>query len=131
MRQEEIEVWKTAQGSQERDAANKRLAALRKELAETETDAKRFDGAAGLVAITLNDIGEAAGRVVAQFGRQLFQRAIEEAKRFVVEFDAAMTEIQMVTMKTDAEIQQLGASLVATAINMKVSVSDVTSAATE
>ena len=37
----------------------------------------------------------------------------------------------MVTMKTDEEISALGSSLIQTAIDMKVSVSDVTSAATE
>ena len=61
----------------------------------------------------------------------MFQKAIQEAKRFVQEYDAAMTEIQMVTMKTDAEIASLGSSLIQTAIDMKVSVSDVTSAATD
>ena len=61
----------------------------------------------------------------------MFQKAIQEAKRFVQEYDAAMTEIQMVTGKTDAEISALGSSLVQTAIDMKVGVSDVTTAATE
>lgn len=56
--------------------------------------------------------------------------AIQEAKRFVLEFDAAMTEIQMVTLKTDAALANLGDGLIQTAIDMKVSVSDVTSAAT-
>lgn len=59
----------------------------------------------------------------------MFQKAIQEAKRFVQEFDSAMTEIQMITGKTDAEIGQLGDGLIQTALDMKVSVADVTSAA--
>lgn len=76
-------------------------------------------------------IGEAVTNVAGRFARQLFHQAIQEAKRFVMEFDKAMTEIQMITTKTADEIASLGDSLIQTAINMKVSVSDVTSAAAD
>ena len=85
----------------------------------------------GAVAVTMNNVGESVGRVISQFGRQMFNKAMQEAKRFVQEYDAAMTEIQMITGKTDTEIATLGSGLIQTAIDMKVSVSDVTSAASD
>lgn len=85
----------------------------------------------GAVAVAMNNVGKSVDRVISQFGRQMFQKAMQEAKRFVQEYDAAMTEIQMITGKTDAEIATLGSGLIQTAIDMKVSVSDVTSAASD
>lgn len=85
----------------------------------------------GLATTAVVNIGEAVTNVATQFGRQLFQKAIQEAKQFVQQYDAAMTEIQMITGKTSSEISTLGSSLIQTAIDMKVSVSDVTSAASD
>lgn len=104
---------------------------LEKELQEAQAAAKQLEQAGSAVGFVLVDVGQRVGQVIARFGQQLFHQALEEAKKFVVEFDAAMTEIQMVTMKTDEEISELGNSLIQTAVDMKVSVSDVTSAATE
>lgn len=75
-------------------------------------------------------VSDSIGRLFSRFGYRFFMSIINEIKRFVKEFDAAMTEIQMVTLKTDGEISKLGDNLIETAINMKVSISEVTSSAT-
>ena len=107
------------------------IAKMKSELTQAESAAERLSGTGGAIGSVFTEVGGRIGNVFSQFGRQMFQKAIQEAKRFVQEYDAAMTEIQMVTMKTDSEIASLGSSLIQTAIDMKVSVSDVTSAATD
>lgn len=74
-------------------------------------------------------VGAATSRAISRFGSQMFRKAIQEAQRFVQEFDKSMTEIQMITMKTDEQIRQLGSHLIDTALGSGSSVSDVTSAA--
>lgn len=112
-------------------AAEKNLASLNAQLADTESMARYFSSSMGAVSLTLINMSESVGRVVSQFGRRMFHQAIQEAKRFVQEFDSAMTEIQMVTLKTDGETSRLASDLMQTAVEMKVSVSDVTAAATD
>ena len=73
--------------------------------------------------------GDAIGKLATRLGRQLFQKALQETKRFVQEYDASMTEIQMITLKSDDEISSLGDNLIQSALDMRVNVSDVTSAA--
>lgn len=75
-------------------------------------------------------IGEAASRAVTQFAHRMFSQAVNEAQNFTVTYDAAMTEIQMVTLKTEEEIDSLGDGLIDKAIELRAGVSEVTSAAT-
>jgi hypothetical protein len=70
---------------------------LQKELAAAEAGVRQFERSAGLARTAVLQIGEAVTNVAGQFARRLFHQAIQEAKRFVMEFDKAMTEIQMVT----------------------------------
>lgn len=104
---------------------------MKTELKNAESAAKSLGGAGGYIGFAFSEAGERINQVISQFGRQLFHQAIQEAKRFVVEYDAAMTEIQMITGKTDSEMGQLGSGLIQTAIDMKVGVADVTSAASD
>ena len=78
-----------------------------------------------------NQMGNAVMRVGAMFSRQLFRQAINEVKKFTAEFNAAMTEIQTVTMKTDAEMDALGDTILQKAIDLKTSVSSVASTAAD
>ena len=117
--------------SKDKYGEDKDYSKLQEELAAAENGVKQFEGSAGMARTAVLQIGEAVTNVAGQFARQLFHQAIQEAKRFVMEFDKAMTEIQMVTMKTNQEIDGLGKNLIGTAMEMKVSISDVTDAATE
>ena len=78
----------------------------------------------------LNQMGNAVIRVGAMFSRRLFRQAVNEVKKFVQEFDAAMTEIQTVTLKTDDQIEELGDTLLKKAVDLKTSVSSITNTAT-
>lgn len=80
--------------------------------------------------LAFTELSNSMSRTIGQFGRRLFHQAAQEVKRFVMEFDSAMTEIQMVTLKTDDEISALGDGLINQAIDLKVSVGEITSAAT-
>ena len=99
-------------------------------LAECEKQMHSLSGSTGTADAVLSAMGQTAARVVSQFGRQMFSRAMNEAKQFTMSYDAAMTEIQMVTLKTDEEIDALGDSLIDKAVELKAPVKDITDAAT-
>lgn len=83
--------------SEDKYGEDKDYSKLQEELAAAENGVKQFEGSAGMARTAVLQIGEAVTNVAAQFASQMFHKAIEEAKRFVIEFDKAMTEIQMVT----------------------------------
>lgn len=83
--------------SEDKYAEDEDYSKLQSELAAADAGVKQFEGSAGLARTAVMQIGEAVTNVAGQFARQLFHQAIQEAKRFVVEYDKAMTEIQMVT----------------------------------
>jgi TP901 family phage tail tape measure protein len=64
-----------------------------------------------------------------RYGRQLFMKAINEAKKFVQEFNKSMTSIQMITLKTDSQMSTLGDGLIAKAKELKISISEITQSA--
>lgn len=94
-------------------------------------ESKSFSGITGAIGVIGKSADEVFGRIVSRFGRQLFQNAIQEVKRFVKEWDSAMTQIQMITLKSDDQINDLGDNLIDIAKSLKTSVSTVTSAASE
>lgn len=73
--------------------------------------------------------GQSINMLMQRFGRQLFQKALTEAKKFVQEFDKSMTSIQMITLKSDEQMSTLGDSLIAKAKELKISVSEITQSA--
>lgn len=102
-----------------------------KAIHENEDAIKKLSGANGVLSAGLNTITAGVGRVAQQFGRRLFQQALNEAKQFVMQYNASMTEIQAITMKTHDEMQTLRSGVVNKAINLRAStseVADVTSA---
>lgn len=74
-------------------------------------------------------LGRSINMVMSRFGRQLYQKALTEAKKFVQEFDKTMTSIQMITLKTDGQMSTLGDNLIDKAKELKISVSDVATSA--
>ena len=105
------------------EEANKRLDKLQKRSSE--------------VSLAMQDMGKTAlsgitapiKMLANQFERQIFQSAIKEVKRFITDYNKSMTEIQMITLKSDTQIQNLGKNLIDTAKEMKISVSEVTNSA--
>ena len=78
---------------------------------------------------SMNIVSKSVTNMLARFGRQMFMKAIQEAKKFVKEFDATMTEIQMITLKTDNQIANLGDRLIDKAKELKISVSEISKSA--
>lgn len=83
-------------------------------------------GAASGVAMQL---GNSISMLMARFGRQLFSKAINEAKQFVQQYDKMMTEIQMITLKSNDQMNQVGDSIVSKAKDMKISISEIAQSA--
>ena len=73
--------------------------------------------------------GDVLGRIATRLGRQLFSKALNEAKKFVQEFDKSMTTIQMITLKSDSQMSTLGDGLIAKAKELKISISEITQSA--
>ena len=69
--------------------------------------------------------GQTLSMVAARLGRQLFQKALQETKHFVKEFDASMTEIQAITLKSDQEMQGIRSQTINKALGLRTSVSNV------
>lgn len=116
------------------DTENYRLATqeinrLSSALSDCRKEMDGLRGTNGKLNVAFTVMGQAVNRVISQFGRQVFHRAISEAKNFVTTYDAAMTEIQMVTLKTNEEIDTLGAGLIDKAVDLKAGTGEVTSAA--
>lgn len=99
-------------------------------LADCQKEMDSLSGVMGVANAGFSLLGQTVSRTISQFGRQMFHQAINEAKQFVMEYDSIMTEIQMVTLKTDEEIGAIGDSLIDMAIDIKAPVSEVTAAAT-
>lgn len=134
-----LDIWQarkrglTASGQVDTESyklATQEIERLSSALSECQKEMDGLTGASGKVNAGLTVVGQIADRVVTQFAHRVFSQAVNEAQSFVATYDAAMTEIQMVTLKTDEEIAALGDGLIGKAIELKVSVGDVTSAAT-
>lgn len=100
-------------------------------LKQAEADEQKFANGGGLITASMNVAGEAIGRLAQRLGRQLFQKALQETKRFVKEFDASMTTIQMITLKSDQEMSTLGDGLIAKAQELKISISEISQMSAE
>lgn len=123
--------------TEERTGIESQLAAATNEynaLGDAINNAKQEQiefGASGQEAVAaLTAIGAKISAVARQFGARIWRKAMQETMQFVQQYDAAMTEIQMVTLKSDSEIANIGKGLVDSAVEMKAPIADVTSAAT-
>ena len=72
----------------------------------------------------------AAFNATASIGLSFATRLATQVFRKVKQFDAQMTQIQMVTLKSDAQMSTLGDGFIQKAIDLKASIADVTTAAT-
>lgn len=100
-----------------------RLADLEKQTSSTALSMQQGFKAVG------TSVTRSVQNIAMRFGRQLFQKALTEAKKFVVEYNRTMTEIQMITLKTDDQMKDLGDGLVSKAKELKISVAEVTKSA--
>lgn len=110
--------------------ATQEIERLSSALAECQREMDKLSGSSGKLNAGLTVVGQSVSNVIQQFGRRMFNQAAQEAVQFVQTYDNAMTEIQMVTLKTDEEIASLGDSFIDKAVDLKAGVSEVTTAAT-
>lgn len=118
-------------GSKEYITTANNIEKLGAAIANAKVEMESFQGASGLAKIAIAQLGATTQHLITQFGHRMFQRAIQETKRFVQEYDKDMTTIQMITLKSDSEIGSLGQNLIQKAVDMRASVSETTSAAAE
>lgn len=71
------------------------------------------------------------GNMMTIYARRFARQLIQQAAQFVKQYDAAITEIQVVTRKSDEEVNKLGDDMMRVAKDLKVSFSDVAKATTE
>lgn len=114
----------------ESDLASKRFEGLNASLEQTKGQLEEVEKPGAGVAAIFKGIGGAALQLGTRLARQTFQRALQETKRFVKEYDKSMTDIQMITLKSNTEMSTLGTGLLNKASDLKVSFSDVASSAT-
>ena len=77
----------------------------------------------------INGVTEPFKMLARNLEHQLFNKAIQEVKRFVTDYNKSMTEIQMITLKSNDQIATLGTNLIDKAKEMKISVSEITQSA--
>lgn len=101
----------------------KRLEELNLDISKTEELAKKLteNGNAAIIG-ALQKVNNYINRFILQLGRSL----IKEAQNFIKTFEASMTEIQSITLKTDSEMESVRASAIQKAKDLKVSVANIT-----
>ena len=112
------------------EAADGQLKNLSADLERARSELDKYPASADNFNAAMDTINSSISRFITNFGARLFRQGIQEAKRFTVQFSAAMAEIQEITLMSGEQIDALGDNLVDTALKMKASISDVTSTAT-
>lgn len=112
------------------EAADGQLKNLSADLERARAELDKYPASADNFNAAMDTINSSISRFITNFGARLFRQGIQEAKRFTVQFSAAMAEIQEITLMSGEQIDALGDNLVDTALKMKASISDVTSTAT-
>lgn len=86
-----------------------------------------FNSAMNAMGAAIDTAAEALDRLIQSFGRQIFQKAISEAKTFTTQFDTQMRQIQAITMKSDSEMATVRRQTIDRAIQLKTPVANVAS----
>ena len=109
--------------------ANDSLNSYDEQMKDVNKQLKTFNPVANTAAAGFNAISGSVSMLLHRFGRQMFMKALNEAKRFVKEFNATMTEIQMITLKSDDQMSKLGDGLIQKAKTLKISISEISQSA--
>lgn len=103
---------------------------LQDSIARARKEQEQFNHSFNLLKSIGSVISQTVGMIAKRLGTRIWRKAMQEAIQFTKQFNQAMTEIQMVTLKTDEQIGGLGDKLIDTAVKLKAPIKDVTSAAT-
>ena len=110
-------------------AAQEQLKGYQKAAADANDELQKFGPVQNAVAAGAHALSDSLNMVMRRFGRQLFSKALQEAKKFVQEFNQQMTTIQMITLKSNEEMSKLGDGLIDKAKELKISISEISSSA--
>lgn len=87
---------------------------------KAETSAmEQFKSSVGGVSAVTQTLGETFSRLSSMFGRRIFMRLLSEVTQFMKQYSEAMTSIQMITLKTGDEMDDVGTSNFETATRLK------------
>ncbi len=107
------------------DNAAQHIEKLNTAIAQNKAAMASLNGVGGTTAAVFGQIGQAVDYLMTRLGRQMFQKALAEAKRFIQEFDSSMNEIQAITLKSGTQMEPIRKQTISKAIGMRTSVSNV------
>lgn len=117
-----LDSWK--QASSEVQKYGTAIASVQKQLDSFGNKHTKIASGAEAMIASMNNM-------ITMYARRFARQLVQQAAQFVKQYDAAITEIQVVTRKSDEEVNQLGKSMMKVAKDLKVSFSDVAKATTE
>ena len=117
-----LDSWK--QASSEVQKYGTAIASVQKQLDSFGNKHTKIASGAEAMIASMNNM-------ITMYARRFARQLVQQAAQFVKQYDAAITEIQVVTRKSDEEVNQLGESMMKVAKDLKVSFSDVAKATTE
>ena len=95
-----------------------------------EADKKSLEGltsVGGMFGVVTGSVMDSLSRLTQMFSRRIFMKMANEVMQFAKQYDAAMTEIQMITLKSDQQMEQVSESNVNTALRLQTDVTSVAS----
>ncbi len=92
---------------------------------------KSMSGGMGTAGIAVSQFSQQISKLLAVFGKKMFHKALDETKKFIKEFDSAMTNIQMITLKSDTEMDTVGEGLINRAKELKISIGEIAQISTD
>lgn len=123
------EKYNNGNGSMSKQEYDMNLAKINGQIGtynEQLTEASRNQEELLKTSAVFDTMSQSITRLVTQLGRKIFQNAINQTKRFVKEFDSAMTQIQMISLNSDQQMSNVKSSTIRNAIGLHTSVGNVT-----
>ena len=127
--QKENELKNTEKGSERYQKLTSEIDSLKKASSAAGDEIQSLSGPMGVAGVAAQQFGNTINKLTSMFGRRIFMRLVSEAKTFVRQFDQTLTEIQMITLKTDDQMSSLGDNLVNKAKELKVSIAEISQSA--
>lgn len=117
-----LDSWKQASSEVQKYGAA--IASVQKQLDSFGNKHTKIASGAEAMIASMNNM-------ITMYARRFARQLVQQAAQFVKQYDAAITEIQVVTRKSDEEVNQLGENMMKVAKDLKVSFADVAKATTE
>lgn len=100
-------------------AATASLNNLNEEMKRNQQTMNQYKSSSDGFNAAMLTIQEAAIRTFRNLSTRIFRQAIQEARRFVVEYNKILSEIQVVTLTSDEQIDNISSSILDTSVKYK------------